>query len=131
MNSRFKPIESDSLQQSVWFSLDDRFKGQINYRQDTWSGATPIATAPREWRGNRSAAPDGVSGASPYLVPGSDLFLDAKTRQPLRSRKLELRKADGRRGYATGAHPVRGLRAKPASRSISVSAANGMSRRWT
>ncbi|MBK7474228.1 MAG: DUF3570 domain-containing protein [Betaproteobacteria bacterium] len=85
VNSRFKPIESDSLQQSVWFSLDDRFKGQINYRQDTWSGATPIATAPREWRGNRSPAPDGVSGASPYLVPGSDLFLDAQTRQPLRS----------------------------------------------
>ncbi len=85
VNSKFKPIESDSLQSSAWFGSGDRMTGVINFRQDTWSGATPIATAPREWRGNRSSAPDGVSGASPYLVPGSNLYLDAKTRQPLKT----------------------------------------------
>ena len=81
-SSRF---ESDSLQASAWFLLTDRLKTLVNFRQDTWSGATPIATAPREWRGNRSRAPDGVSGASPYLVSSNPLFLDRKTLAPLRT----------------------------------------------
>jgi hypothetical protein len=85
LSSKFKPIESDSLQASVWFAPTDWLKALINYRQDTWSGATPIATAPREWRGNRSRAPDGVSGASPYLVSSNPLFLDKKTLEPLRT----------------------------------------------
>lgn len=85
VTSKFKPIESDSLQSSAWFDVTDSLKGLVNFRQDTWSGATPIATAPREWRGNRSRAPDGVSGASPYLVSNSNLFLDAKTLQPLKT----------------------------------------------
>ena len=60
-------------------------RASFNFRQDTWSGATPIATAPREWRGNRSRAADGVSGASPYIVNSGPLFLDKRTRNPLRT----------------------------------------------
>ena len=60
-------------------------RASFNFRQDTWSGATPIATAPREWRGNRSRAADGVSGASPYVVNSGPLFLDKRTRNPLRT----------------------------------------------
>ena len=85
VSSNFKPIESDSLQASAWFTITDRLKGLVNFRQDTWSGATPIATAPVEWRGNKSRAPDGVSGASPYLIPGGLLFLDKKTLAPLKT----------------------------------------------
>jgi hypothetical protein len=76
LQSKFSPIESDSLHTSARFNITERLKGVINFRQDTWSGATPIATAPREWRGNRSRAQDGVSGATPYLVNSSGLFLD-------------------------------------------------------
>ncbi|MEO8134386.1 MAG: DUF3570 domain-containing protein, partial [Betaproteobacteria bacterium] len=85
LKSKFKPLEADSLQGSARFNLTDRIKGTIRFQQDTWSGATPIATAPTEWRGNRTRATDGVSGATPYLVSGSDLFLDKKTLWPLRT----------------------------------------------
>ncbi len=83
VSSKFKPLETDSIQASTWFTPTDRLTATVNFRQDTWSGATPISTAPQEWRENRSRAPDGVSGASPYIAPGGLLFLDKKTLQPL------------------------------------------------
>jgi hypothetical protein len=85
VTSKFQPLQADSLQSSAWFAVTDRLATLLNFRQDTWSGATPIATAPREWRTNRSRAPDGVSGASPYLVPAGDLYLDKKTLKPLKT----------------------------------------------
>lgn len=85
LSSKYAPLQSDSLQASAWAAFTDRLKGVLNFRQDTWSGATPIATAPREWRGNRSRAADAVSGASPYLVNTGPLFLDRDTYAPLRT----------------------------------------------
>lgn len=83
LQSKFSPIESDGLHAAGKFDITDRWKATISFRQDTWSGATPMATAPQEWRGNRSRAPDGVSGATPYLVNTSGLYLDKATLQPL------------------------------------------------
>ena len=41
-----KPISVDSLHGSAKMALTDRFKFAFNYLQDTWGGATPIASAP-------------------------------------------------------------------------------------
>ncbi len=67
------PIEVDSLLGKAKFSLSDRVKFAFNYTQDTWSGATPISTAPRVANSNRPILADTPSGqtitvgASPYL----------------------------------------------------------------
>jgi hypothetical protein len=78
VNSRYDPIEVDSLQASGRTTLLDRFELGFDYVQDTWSGATPVTTAPLLLGGNRPTAPDGVSGATP-LIQG-DLFLDSALR---------------------------------------------------
>jgi hypothetical protein len=85
LSSKYSPLRSDSLFASGWSAFTDRFKATISLRQDTWSGATPIATAPREFRGNRSRAADGISGASPYIVNNGPLYLDKATHNPLRT----------------------------------------------
>ena len=129
LSSKFAPLKSDSLQASAWVALTDRLKGIVNFRQDTWSGATPIATAPREWRGNRSRAADGVSGASPYLVNAGPLYLDKTHAQPAAHGRLrQSRRAATTRSSCTRS-PAR--RARRASRSTSTCAANGTKRRST
>ncbi len=70
------PIEADSLLGKAKISLSDRIKFAFNYTQDTWSGATPITTAPLVLRGNRPVQADTADGntitvgASPYLNGG-------------------------------------------------------------
>ncbi len=106
-NSKFQPIRVDSILGNINFSLDGELKGVVTLTQDTWSGATPVATAPVSAHGNREtashthvmtgasmdtsghihddeegdmAAPiaHAISGASPYLY--SALKLDAQYR---------------------------------------------------
>ncbi|MEQ1560535.1 MAG: DUF3570 domain-containing protein [Methyloglobulus sp.] len=69
------PIEVDSIHGSARVSLTDRVKFAFNYLQDTWSGATPIGTAPsvtpanapRHQKSPETGLPIGaVTGASPY-----------------------------------------------------------------
>jgi hypothetical protein len=79
VNSHLKPIEVESLQGSARVKLTDRVKFAFNYIQDTWSGATPISTAPLSF-GENKVKPV-VSGASPILMPGT-VYLD-KQLQPL------------------------------------------------
>jgi hypothetical protein len=45
-NLKFKPIQVDNLTANTNITLADRVKFAFNYNQDTWSGATPITTAP-------------------------------------------------------------------------------------
>lgn len=78
VESRFDPIDVDYMSLGATVSLADRLRVSLDYRQDTWSGATPIASAPRSLFGNRASAPDGVSGATPYLA--GDLYLDGELR---------------------------------------------------
>ena len=72
VNSRFDPITVDSLLGSSKIKLSDRLKFAFNYTQDTWSGATPIATAPLSFGGNKESGV--LSGATPYLQNNNVLF---------------------------------------------------------
>lgn len=74
--SAFKPITVNSLHGGGDFVLTDRLNFGFDFIQDTWGGATPIATAPQDLRGNRST--DGVSGATPYISPGNPLLFDSQ-----------------------------------------------------
>lgn len=78
VTSKYQPIKVDMLHGAAGIKLTDRIRFGFNYIQDTWSGATPISTAPSDLRGNRPSSPDGVSGASP-LITGA-LFLDNQLR---------------------------------------------------
>jgi hypothetical protein len=74
--SAFSPIEAESLQGSGRFKLADRIKFAFNYVQDTWSGATPIATLPLAFGGNGrfTGSNQVLAGATPYLVNNQVLF---------------------------------------------------------
>jgi hypothetical protein len=74
VQSRFDPIAVDTLDLGATVGLLDRWRVSLDYLQDTWSGATPIASAPQSLFGNRASAPDGVSGATPFI--GGNLFFD-------------------------------------------------------
>lgn len=71
--SRLRPIQVESLVGDGSVSLSDRLKFAFNYVQDTWGGATPVATAPLAFSGNRLNQT--VSGASPY-IQNSNVFFD-------------------------------------------------------
>ncbi len=74
VESRFDPIDVDFLSLGATVGLLDRWNLSLDLFQDTWSGATPVATAPQSFFGNRASAPDGVSGATPFIT--GDLFFD-------------------------------------------------------
>ena len=74
------PIEVDSVHGSGRFTLTDRIKFAFNYTQDTWSGATPIGTAPALSGGNNpifNRDSEGkviaITGASPLAGAGAGL----------------------------------------------------------
>jgi hypothetical protein len=76
--SGFKPIQVDSIQTNTKLKLSDRVRLAFNYTQDTWSGATPVATAPLAFGANLKKR-DGkvISGASPRLQGDSgSLYMD-------------------------------------------------------
>lgn len=67
--NKFKPIEVDSIHAQAKIGFFDRWKFTANYSEDTWSGATPISTAPAGFGGNKAYTDsnDTVIGASPNL----------------------------------------------------------------
>jgi hypothetical protein len=81
--SRFDPITVNSLLGSSKIKLSDRVKFAFNYTQDTWSGATPIATAPLSFGGNKEGGV--ISGATPFLK--SNVLFD-KQLNPLKQDAL-------------------------------------------
>jgi hypothetical protein len=76
VQSAFSPIEVESLQGSGRFKLADRVKFAFDYVQDTWSGATQIATMPLAFGGNGrfTGSNEVVTGATPYLKNGQVFF---------------------------------------------------------
>ncbi|MEQ1559603.1 MAG: DUF3570 domain-containing protein [Methyloglobulus sp.] len=77
------PIEVDSLHGSARITLTDRIKFAFNYTEDTWSGATPIGSAPEQSNANSvkgtTFRDDGtpiLTGASPYAT--TTTYLDIK-----------------------------------------------------
>jgi len=64
----FKPLTVDSIHAQAKIGFFDRWKFTANYSEDTWSGATPIATAPAGFGGNGAyESANTVIGASPYV----------------------------------------------------------------
>ena len=94
VNSRFDPIEVNSIQGSSKIKLADRIKFAFNYIQDTWSGATPVATAPQSFDGNKEGGL--ISGATPLLQNNTVYFdrelnplkLDTSTGQFIKDTQL-------------------------------------------
>lgn len=72
VQSRFDPIVVNSFLGSTKLKLADRIKIALNYAQDIWSGATPIATAPLSFGGNKAGGV--ISGATPYLLNSNVKF---------------------------------------------------------
>ncbi|MEN9595951.1 MAG: hypothetical protein RL236_385, partial [Pseudomonadota bacterium] len=83
--SGLKPIQVDSIQTNTKLKLSDRVRLAFNYTQDTWSGATPITTAPLAFNTNHASPfrAKTISGASPYLQPNSGLVHVNKNFNPL------------------------------------------------
>jgi hypothetical protein len=78
VQSRFDPIEVDTIRASTQIRLSDRDLLGFNFTQDTWGGATPVATAPLVYGGNRPRTIPTLSGASPLLMPRDQpAYLDA------------------------------------------------------
>lgn len=83
ISTGLKPIEVDSLHGSAKIALSDRVKFAFNYLQDTWGGATPIASAPAAFGvvmpQYAVASSTHIVGASPYLQPSpGTAFIDGK-----------------------------------------------------
>jgi Protein of unknown function (DUF3570) len=90
------PIEVESLHGHAKISLTDRVKFAFNYMQDTWSGATPMATIPAIFGFNRAlSSPDGkiLSGSSPLIQdqPNGRLLIDRQNRLYTEDFKLDNR----------------------------------------
>lgn len=67
---KLQPIRVDNVNASAAVKLLDRIKFAFNYTEDTWSGATPIATAPLGAikLGAKNGDPTLESGASRYIT---------------------------------------------------------------
>ena len=83
ISTGLKPIEVDSLHGGAKIALSDRVKFAFNYLQDTWGGATPIASAPAAFGVVMPQYGDDagthIVGASPYLQPSpGTAFIDGK-----------------------------------------------------
>jgi uncharacterized protein DUF3570 len=77
--NKLDPIQVDVIHATGGLSLTDRLKFNFNYTRDTWSGATPVTSAPLATNGNRpilETTPSGtvVSGASPTV--NTQILLD-------------------------------------------------------
>jgi hypothetical protein len=83
--SKLQPITVDSLQAKSRLQLRDRVKFEANFIQDSWSGATPIATGPSSMGGNRlTQSGTTITGSSPFLSPGVDVYFD-RHRKPFKT----------------------------------------------
>ncbi|WP_260839239.1 DUF3570 domain-containing protein [Methylomonas koyamae] len=84
VKSQYQPITVDSLHGGGNVKLTDRIKFAFNFVQDTWSGATPITTAPSGRHGNKVYEQFGtVAGASPYIKDSDNIVYFDNKLQPL------------------------------------------------
>jgi hypothetical protein len=93
-----EPLQADTLRLSGSHTFGDVRALSFALSQDTWSGATPVSTAPLAAEPNRAILRDGahgviVSGASPYLETSLPVAADGT---PLRQEANGLRVADPR-----------------------------------
>ncbi len=77
LKSQYNPLQVDNIGATGLLTFEDRWKFGFNYVQDTWSGATPVTSAPNALGGNNPTA----AGASP-LVRGNGTILYDQRLQP-------------------------------------------------
>lgn len=74
LKSQYNPLHVDNIAGSALLTFSDRWKFGFNYQQDTWSGATPVASAPNALGGNNP----NVAGASPLIRGNGTMLYDRK-----------------------------------------------------
>ena len=79
LKSQYNPLQVDNIQANGLLSFEDRWKFNFNFVQDTWSGATPVASAPNALGGNNPTK----AGASP-LIKGNGSIRYDKQMNPYR-----------------------------------------------
>lgn len=79
LKSQYNPLQVDNIGANGLLTFEDRWKFAFNFAQDTWSGATPVASAPNALGGNNPTP----AGASP-LIRGNGTILYDKRLQPFR-----------------------------------------------
>lgn len=85
VTSKLQPITVDSLQAKSKLHVKDRIKLEANFIQDSWSGATPIATALSSFGGNHPTYSNTtITGASPFFVNGNPVYFD-RNRKPVKT----------------------------------------------
>ena len=77
LQSQYHPLEVNNIEGNAIVNLDDHWKFAVGYAQDTWSGATPVTSAPNALGGNNPTA----AGASP-LVQGNYSILYSRNLTP-------------------------------------------------
>ena len=79
LKSQYSPLQVDNIEANGLITLEDRWRFGFNYAQDTWSGATPVASAPYALGGNNPT----TAGASP-LIGGNHSMLYSRNLTPYR-----------------------------------------------
>ena len=72
LKSQYSPLQVDNIEANGMITLEDRWKFGFNYAQDTWSGATPVASAPYALGGNNPTP----AGASPLIRGNGSILYD-------------------------------------------------------
>lgn len=107
---RSAPIEADTIRGNARVSLSDRIKFGFNYNEDTWSGATPLGSAPEgshAYTSTHLPAPDAngdyvLTSASAWGEDTGAVLVDAQRNLKVRSDYDALND----RSLYTTAHPV-------------------------
>ena len=77
ITSSYDPITVTNLSGGASLTLADRWKLIFNYIQDTWSGATPITTAPNALGGNNYPSSSAtLTGATPLILGNGSMLYD-------------------------------------------------------
>jgi len=111
--NNFAPITVDSIHVQGKTLLRDRWRFTANYSEDTWSGATPVATAPAGFGGNKAyggggsvkhtdpSLGDTITGATPYIQSLTPVF--DQNFNPVLDKGLD---ADFNQAYGFGSQPL-------------------------
>lgn len=93
MPKQLQPLSANTLRVSSNTALPDGRSLLLNYTQDTWSGASPITTAPAVAQGNR---PILAGGVGQLVVVGASPMINGRVLLDARDQPLQINPATGR-----------------------------------
>ena len=74
LKSQYNPLQVTNIEGNGILNFEDRWKFSFGYVQDTWSGATPVTSAPYALGGNNPT----LAGASPLVRGNSSILYDRR-----------------------------------------------------